>query len=321
MSNHPFQRYAEGFWAIWLLHIGRELHLLDRLRQQRLGSAELAEQLQLEPSYTSVWCRCARAFELLDGDEEQGYALHPDWHETLDWQGAWASTYVGLSRRVHESIAAVFRGRALPEPAISLRLLVQEGLTSSYRWLFEEFPKQVAEFEERLQNPGRLLEYGCGIGCGLRLLRQSHPEWELTGLEADYECAREAEKATKAVIAVSRAEDSRYEERFDLALFHRSLAQCQQPSVAIERAARSLRAGGLLVVSSQAEFPDFDRLQAGDRGNLGERFFYQMFLAPDGIRPLAFCDVSEWAQAAGLEVVAEHTHPTIGVPTMIFRKP
>jgi len=40
------------------------------------------------------------------------------------------------------------------------------------------------------------------------MLKERHPELELTGVEEDYDCAREAEHSTRAHIIVGKPEES-----------------------------------------------------------------------------------------------------------------
>ncbi|MGE0488679.1 MAG: methyltransferase domain-containing protein [Vulcanimicrobiota bacterium] len=315
MQTLQMRTYFEGFWATWLLHVGRELRLFEGLREQTLRPEELAENLGYEPAYTRVWCQAARSFEFLSGDEQEGYRLSESCAEWLPRTGAWATTYVRVSQRVFESMGAVFEGKAFPEPNLSLRMLLRDGLHTSYQWLWNELVQQVPQLLEKLTAGGRLIEFGCGTGCGLELLREYYPELELTGIELDYECAREAERATKAVIVVGSAEESRYENRFDLAVFHRSLSECENPERAVARAAACLRPGGLLVISSEAEVHESG--DSASRLRMGERFFYHMFLAAGALNSLTMDQIRQWCREAGLEEVAFFPRSDHGSPTVI----
>ncbi len=317
MTIQQLRSYIEGFWATWLLHVGRELSLFRGLRQGRKSSVELAEELGYNGDYTRVWCQAARAFDFLVGDEESGFEVEPGCLQWLEQTGAWATTYIRVSQRVVESMQAVFQGKAFPEPNLSLRMLLRDGLRTSYQWLWGELVHEVPALEEKMRAGGRLIEFGCGTGCGLELLRDHYPDYELTGIERDYDCAREAERATKAVIVVGSAEESRYETRFDVAVFHRSLAQSESPRKALERAAAALRPGGLLVISSEAELPDS---ASSARLRLGERFFYQMFLAPEALSELKMVDIRSWCAALDLEEVNYLEAPDYGSPTVVFRR-
>lgn len=323
MKAELLRSYIEGFWGSWLLHVGRELGLFEALRDRTLTPRQLAESRGYETGYTLVWCQAARAFDLLSGDEQRGYRLSEGWEELIGTAGAWVTTYVQVSQRVYESMEAVFLGKAFPEPSLSLRMLLSEGLKTSYAWLWLEAVPDLPELAQRLTSAGRLIEFGCGAGCGLELLKRSYPLLELTGIEPDYDCAREAERATKAVIVVGTAEGCRYQSRFDVAVFHRSLSACEDPEAAIARAAAALKDGGLLVIStSQAQAPEEDasRQAQNQRLRLGERFFYRMFLATDALRSLSLDQIRDWCERQGLEPITYITAPDHGSPTLVYRK-
>lgn len=314
--------YLEGFWGTWLLHVGRELGLFEALAQEPRTAAKLASHLGYELGYIEVWCRAAHAYEFLSGSAEEGYTLEPDAEALAPGLGAWVNTYIQVTQRVYESLEAVFRGKAFPEPSLSLRMLLADGLRSSYAYLWEHQIPQVEALHERFKKGGRLVEFGCGCGYGLELLRNVYPEVEPTGIEPDYECAREAERATRSVIVVGTAEECRYEDRFDFAVFHRSLSLTEDPADALKRAVGALKKGGYLIISSEAQLPssEGERRSLEPRLRLGERFFYQMFLAPDSLRNFTSEEIVQWCTAAGAPLVVYLPGSEQGSPAFIFKR-
>lgn len=316
------RQYYEGFWGTWLLHVGRELGLFRALLQQPgRSSQQLAEHLGYESEYVEVWCRAAHSYDYLEGDS-QGWNVAEGWESLLDALGAWASTYAQLSNRVYESLEAVFRGRALPESSLNLRLHLSEGMRASYHWLWHELFSEHEVLRERLQRSKRLIEYGCGFGLGLEVLRQAQPHLELTGMEWDYDCAREAERATRAVVVVGLPEMSTYRNRFDMALFHRALSLCQDPRGALARAVEGLRKGGLLVVVSESELPGVDNGGSPSRMRIrmGERFFYQMFHSTDALRSIALDQIEKWLEELGMKRVYREDEPVGGSPIVVMAR-
>jgi len=313
--------YLEGFWGTWLLHVGRELKLFQALIEDG-PLKELAAARGYEAGYTEVWCRAALAYDFLEADAAGCYRVAPGWAEMLGGTAAWATTYIQVSERVGESLEAVFLGKALPEPSLSLRMLLADGLRASYSWLWNEFAPGVPVLREKLGGARRLIEFGCGCGYGLEHLRNIYPDLELTGIEQDYDCAREAERATRAVIVVGTAEECRYDNRFDVGVFHRALAHCEEPEKAIARAAESLRPQGVLVITSEAEIDaEGQVLRSSSRLRLGERFFYQMFVAEENaLRSISMAQIQAWCAESGLETVELATAPEYGSPTLVTRK-
>ncbi|MBX3172639.1 MAG: methyltransferase domain-containing protein [Candidatus Eremiobacteraeota bacterium] len=311
--------YYEGFWATWLLHVGRELGLFRSLLDRPERSAEsLAQGLGYESDYVEVWCRAAHAYDFLAPGQDETWKVAAGWEPLLSGTGAWGSTYVQLSNRVYETLEAVFRGRALPESSLNLRLHLAEGLKASYRWLWLEWVPSLPELQQKLLSSKRLIEFGCGFGLGLEILRQEYPHLELTGLEWDYDCAREAERVTRAVVVVGLPEETSYRSRFDVAVFHRALALCQEPEVALRKAVDSLRKGGVLVIASESELADAP--QQTMRLRLGERFFYQMFHSSNALRSVALDDIEGWLTAWGMRKIHRDDAPIGGSPALVYAK-
>ena len=320
MSYHQqFRRYLEGFWAIWLLHVGIELGLFRELADQHLTPEDLAERLGYELTYTAVWCKVAAAYGFLDVAEGEGYRVSRAWARVVFGNGPWASTFIHLSQQVQQSLEAVFRGRALPESSLTLRMQLAEGIRFSYQWLWDELIPQVPPLHDRLTGaaPCRLVEFGCGLGLGLELARERFPAVELTGVEVDFDCAREAERASKAVVVVARSQDFEPQGLYDVAVFNRALATADDPRVAVSRAISCLKPGGFLVISSEAEIPADGELS---RLRLGERFFYQMFITNDALRNLPLSEIERWCLEDGLELVLREERPEQCSPTLVLWK-
>jgi len=314
--------YYEGFWGTWLLHVGRELGLFQALlTQPRRSAEELAQGLGYESNYVEVWCRAAHTYDFLEACEGGAWQVAEGWEALFSGSGAWASTYVQLSNRVYETLEAVFRGRALPESSLNLRLHLAEGLRASYRWLWLEWAPRVPELQQKLLQSKRLIEFGCGFGLGLELLRQQYPHLDLTGLEWDYDCAREAERVTRAVVVVGLPEETGYRSRFDLAVFHRALALCADPQLALHKAVEGLRKGGFVVVASESELPEAapDNLQTV-RLRLGERFFYQMFHSTDALRSIPLDEIEAWLSGWGMRLIHRDDAPVGGSPILVMAK-
>jgi hypothetical protein len=312
--------YYEGFWGTWLLHVGRELGLFNALLERPRTSEELAGDLGFESTYVEVWCRAARLFDYLEAVPE-GWQVAEGWGPILQGTGAWGSTYVQLSNRVYETLEAVFRGRALPESSLNLRLHLADGLRASYRWLWQQWVPQSGEIHQKLTESKRLIEFGCGFGLGLEVLRESYPHLELTGMEWDFDCAREAERSTRAVVVVGLPEQSTYRNRFDVAVFHRALALCDNPHLALSKGLESLREGGLLIIASESELPeDSPENKQTVRLRLGERFFYQMFHTSHALRSIGLDEIEGWLKAAGARTLVRDDNPVGGSPTLVVIK-
>ena len=312
--------YYEGFWATWLLHVGRELGLFSALLERPRSAEELASDLGFEASYVEVWCQASHLFDYLE-PAGTAWQVAEGWGPILQGASAWGSTYVQLSNRVYETLEAVFRGRALPESSLNLRLHLADGLRASYRWLWQQWSPQNEALHLKLQESRRLIEFGCGFGLGLEVLRESYPHLELTGMEWDFDCAREAERSTKAVVVVGQPEETTYRNRFDVAVFHRALALCENPQLALNKGLESLRKGGILIIASESELPQptQENLQTA-RLRLGERFFYQMFHSNHALRSIGLDEIEGWLKQLGANTMFRDDSPIGGSPALVVIK-
>jgi SAM-dependent methyltransferase len=308
-QSHPASLW-DGFWGIQLLHAGQSLGLFAAL-EQPLTAIQLAKKLRLEVRYTELWCTAAAACSLLE--ESQGSFSTPQ--SITGWlaesQGFTAS-HLHLSQRLNESFQAVFAGRALPEPPISLRLILSESLLQNYRWVFQQVPAQLPAFAQKLQQGSRALELGCGIGLGLGVLRQNYANLELYGLEADFECAREAERATRAVIHLGELPGDRFGKTFDLVICFRALATCAKPEELVSECARLLSPDGWLVLGT--ELQDLDGRRKSSARSQGELFAYQLLAGETEVNFFTRDGLIGMLDRFNLKVEAEVEAPDWGTP-------
>lgn len=270
----------DGFWGIHLLHIGQTLGLFQALEQPATPS-ELASTLHLEPHYIELWCLAARASGLLQEHLGRFQAIP----ELLSWtqhsQG-FTSSHLHLTEQVLHTFQAIFTGRALPEPPILLRMILTESLSRNYAWAFQEAPASLPAFAQALSTARRALEVGCGMGLGLSALMTHHGHIDLYGLESDYECAREAERNTHAVIHVGDLPRSHFNKTFDLIICFRTLSSSHHPQELLTECRHLLEPTGWLLLATEIQDPD--QVRKHSARSLGEHFAYQLLTGHSNLR-------------------------------------
>lgn len=309
--KHPAQLW-DGFWGIQILHMGQTLGLFEAFAEAQ-SAEEVAKKLGLEGRLTKMWCRAALGTGLLqeEGENFQTPAESRDW--LRDSKGFTAS-HVHLAERLNQTLEAVFHGRALSEPPIALRLILQQSLQRNYQWLYQEVTEMVPEFGKQLQASKKVLEVGCGLGLGLLELRAHYPSLELYGLEADYESAQEAERSTRAVIHIG--ERPRFETKFDLIVSFRSLALVSDPEAVLKDCYNLLPVGGWFVVGSEMESKSGHERKSPGRSS-SERFAYELLAGESKLRFLSRAELEDALKAAGFTVEAEIDGPDWGTPLFL----
>lgn len=314
-STHPSELWR-GYWGIQVLHAGQTLGLFEVLQEPRTCQ-ELATLLHLEPRYIRLWCEAAQSFGLVEEHEGrfQAPAAHLDW---LQRSSGFTHSHLHLSERMNETLRAVFGGRALPEPPISLRLLLQENLQANYQWMFQEAVESQASLGQILQKHARVLEVGCGAGFGLSILRNFHPNLELFGLESDYECAQEAERATKAIIHVGEFPAERFSRDFELIVCFRTLTASSDPKRLLSECAKLLHPKGLLLLGS--EFSDEQDKRKGEARSRGELLAYNVLAGEFLVNAFTRDALRKIVAEVGLSVMAEVDAPDWATPLFICGK-
>jgi SAM-dependent methyltransferase len=310
--RHPSQLW-EGFWGIQLLHVGQSLGLFQALEQPS-SPLEAAERLRLEPRYTELWCAAAHSCGLLEQEGER-FSAPAQLRDWLEQSRGFTESHLNLTGRLHETFQAVFHSRALPEPPIALRLILAESLQQNYRWALLDVPRQVPGLGQALQKGSRLLEVGCGMGQGLGVLRSHYTHLELYGLESDYECAREAERSTRAVIHLGDLPGDRFGKTFDVVICFRALAASGKPEELLSQCARLLSPQGWLLLGSELQDPSGRRKTSAR--SLGEHFAYQLLAGEAPVNFFGRQDIVSMLERFGLKLEAEVDAPDWGTPLFL----
>ncbi len=311
-SIHPSDLWR-GYWGIQVLHAGQILGLFELLREAKTVE-EISGELHLERRYIELWCEAAVDFHLVEREGERFRApeMYLEW---LQRSGGFTQSHLQLSARMNETLRAVFGGRALPEPPISLRLLLQKNLQANYQWTFQEAASAHPRVNDILTRAGRVMEVGCGVGYGLSHLRNYHPKLELFGLESDYECAQEAERFTKAVIHVGEFPAERFSRDFDLIVCFRSLTASSDPKRLLQECAKLLHPSGFIVLGS--EFQDEQDRRKGRARSKGERLAYNILAGEFLVNSYTRESLCALVNEVGLKVEREVEAPDWATPLLI----
>ena len=257
-----------GYVGLRTIDIGLEHGLLEALAKNPLGmTAEaLAEETELDPFYTDVWCRSAYAAEMLDVGEYEAYRLAPHMDKLLldkDFPG-----YIGglpgvmvqpeFFDRFAENLPS---GKRIWWNECSPTFIDKVSTTGRpfYTRLIPTGLSRVPGLDESLTSGAKVLELACGTGAGLLRLAESYPKATLVGVDGDAHSVKlvmdrvsQAGLQERISLLQSPLEDLDEQAQYDVALINISMHECRDIEKVARNVYRALRPGGYFVIS---DFP------------------------------------------------------------------
>lgn len=285
----PLLGHIAGYASHRTIGIGLRTGLVEGLARSPEGTTPdgLAEDLELDPFYVSVWCRSALAAGVCEraGD---GYRLAPHMETLLLDRDSPA--YVGgvflvleqreLFDRFEEVLAS---GERLWWDETSPEWIAGVASTGTpfYARLVPGGLSKVPGLQDRLTAGCRVVDTSCGAGNGLVRLAEAYPECEIVGVDGDaysIDLARkrisDAGVSDRVSLHVSPLEDMRLEKPATLVINNISMHECRDIDRSTERVREALETGGWFVISD-FPFPDTDEGLASVPGRImgGIQFF------------------------------------------------
>jgi SAM-dependent methyltransferase len=262
---------AAGYAGHRTVSIGLRRGLVRRLADAPGSTAqELAEALDLDPFYVSVWCRSAVAAGIVVRTGA-GFALLPH-VDTLLLDGT-SPAYVGGVFPVLE--APEMFGRFEAELASGERMwwddtspewiaAVTGTGTPFYTRLIPGGLAQVPGLGEALDAGCRIVDTACGTGVGLVRLATHYPACTVVGVDGDahsIDRAREhvaaAGLAGRVELVCSALEDLALDEPATVVVNNISMHECRDIDRVTDAVLAALEPGGWFVISD-FPFPDTD---------------------------------------------------------------
>lgn len=257
-----------GYVGFQTIRIGVEHGLIEALadRSQALTPQELAEAVETDPFYTEVWSRAAVAAGVLEAMSGERVQLAP--HMATVILDSFSPAYVG----------GLFKVMALPEMFEHFSDALPSGKQVWWNELSPEFIhgvagtsrpfytrllgagiSQVPGLQEALERGVRVVEFACGTGDGMLRLAERFPNSSFVGVDGDPASLEQASGATedaglrdRVSLVQSTLETFDHEAQYDVALINVSMHECRDIEEATANIRRSLRSGGIFVIS---DFP------------------------------------------------------------------
>lgn len=252
-----------GFHRTWVVYLGLELGLLERIRasgEAGIGADELADAAECAREPVRAWTIAADAHEVVSYDGER-VRIDPDVARILlDEQrpeylgGQFIHTIVASLD--HDRLAEVFRtGVAVPSRPDRFRASIERLTRQDVAVFFQEALAALPDLVGSLATGIRVADVHCGGGRWLIAMARRFPDSRLVGVESEPDSAERARRNVEAAGVADRVEIvesdlGRADEglgRFDLVYFQYAL---HRPEAAGSLAAgwRMVAPGGRLVI-------------------------------------------------------------------------
>ena len=264
--------HLAGYVGHRTVAIGLRSGLLAHLAATPDGATpdDLAEHLDLDPFYVSVWCRAAFAAGVCDRDGDT-YRLAPHMDTLLLDRSSPA--FVGgvftvleqdeVFDRFERTLASGDRMWWNDTSAEWISGVAETG-GAFYVRLVPNGLAQVPGLADRLAAGGHIVDTACGAGGGVVRLAEAYPNSRITGVDGDAYSVEQARRVVaerglsdRVTLVHSPLEDLRLDEPATALINNISMHECRDIHRATDRMRAALEPGGWLIISD-FPFPDTD---------------------------------------------------------------
>ncbi len=257
-----------GFVGFKTIKIGIDNGLLSALASQAEGltTEDLAVQAGTDEFYTGVWARAAYAADVIEIDSQNRYTLAPHMDKLLldEEFGGYVGGITGVfdEPEIFDNFSKNLKsGKRIWWDDASPEFIQAVSGTGKpfYTRLIPGGLDQVPGLTEKLNSGARVLELASGAGKGLVKFAETFPNTELIGVDGDehsidiaWERVKEAGVSDRVSLVQSSLEDFVEEDAYDLVFINISMHECRDIDRVTRNIKRSLKPGGVFVIS---DFP------------------------------------------------------------------
>ncbi|MEO5780330.1 trans-aconitate 2-methyltransferase [Arthrobacter oryzae] len=260
-----------GYMAVRTVEMGIRSGLIRFVADNPGSTAnEIADRMDLDDLYVSVWCRGGFGAGILDRQGD-GFVLAPHMATLLldETSPAFMGGLFPLVRQPEmfdrfaanlDSGARLWWDDTSPDWIDSVK-----GASKPFNTrLIPGGLSQIEGLAERLHLGGRIVDTACGAGQGLIKLAQSFPQCDIVGVDGDQHSidqaraeVRDAGLADRVTLVCSPLEDMVLDTPAALIINNLSMHECRDIDAVTERIKAALEPGGWFVISD-FPFPSTD---------------------------------------------------------------
>ncbi len=243
--------YSVGFYGVWLVHVGRQTGLLERLACDQLSVSQLISASKLHPFAVRAWSSGAICYGLVS--EKKGrLCVKPGMKALLldkknpHYLGGQLS-YLALRSLKYGDFEGLFRSGKTREMSSTLSAIEQATDWDHYAFLTSvRYNKKIHNL---LLSGCRLLDVGCGTGGLLAKMQHEYPRSNFTGVDPSAKAVARARKIAKPIkITKEAGESMAFESEFDILYLGESLYAAHDKQKVISNCRRALKSGGTIAI-------------------------------------------------------------------------
>ena len=253
-----------GFYRSWVIYLGLELGLFDRIRTAGSGglsASDLATVANCRPEPIEAWVRAAHAGDLIELDDAGRAKVADDVAAVLlddtnpEYLGGQFVVAV-VSSLDYAGLTDFFRtGRAIPERPPRFHRAIEAVTVQDIAVFFQEGLADLPDLAAALTRGGRVLDVACGGGRWLIAVARRFPATELVGVEFEPDSVeratshvREAGLEDRIRIEARTIPDMPFRGEFDLVYLQDALHELPDPAASLRASWAAVAPGGRLVV-------------------------------------------------------------------------
>ena len=263
--------HVAGYMALRTVEMGLRSGIIGAIETRPGGAPDdLAEMLDMDRFYVSVWCRAALAAGVLDR-ADGGYRLAPHMRTLLldDSSPGYVGGMFPLVRqpemfgRFDDSLRS---GARLWWDETSADWIAGVAATGRpfYTRLVPGGLDKIAGLADRLRSGCRVVDTACGSGAGVLRLAQAYPNCQVVGVDGDRHSIDQAQAAVQGAGVTGRVrlvcaplEEMVLDEPVTAVINNISMHECRDIERVTENVKAALEPGGWFVISD-FPFPDTD---------------------------------------------------------------
>ncbi|HJS68971.1 MAG TPA: class I SAM-dependent methyltransferase [Nitrososphaera sp.] len=245
--------YSVGFYGVWLIHIGRQTGLLEKIAGGPMSINDLISAAKMHPPAVKAWCSAAVSYGLV-GERKGRLYIKPRMKAILldrknpDYLGGQFS-YLALRSLEYGAFEGLFKSGKTRE--MSSTLSAVEQATDWDHYAFLAAIRCDKNLHRLLSSGCRLLDVGCGTGSLLAKMHDEYRKSSFVGVDPSSKAVARARRLVrrKPISIMKQAGESMtFENEFDIAYLGESLYAARDKQKVVSNCHRALKKGGTIAI-------------------------------------------------------------------------